>query len=205
LLLGLATLGGTLGGLAAACDDGFNFCDEDDAGYTIAGIFALGYVVNWVWGIVTAVNDVGSYNSWLRSQAQPIKPPTAEPAPVPEPAPAPAEPTELGRDASGTWVGSISPFNSMPYSVKMSVSAADRVGDPAGVILYSQPASACGYFLTLDAVGEETFTFRQNTDESGCDAFGKVSFTWEGEDILTGRWYRPDGTFWVVGVIRRMR
>jgi hypothetical protein len=60
LLLGLATLGGTLGGLAAACDDGFNFCDEDDAGYTIAGIFALGYVVNWVWGIVTAVNDVGS-------------------------------------------------------------------------------------------------------------------------------------------------
>ncbi len=65
LIIGGVTTVGAGVGLAAACIDGFSVCDEDDPGYAIAGIFALGYVVNWVWGTITAVNDVKAYNRAL--------------------------------------------------------------------------------------------------------------------------------------------
>jgi hypothetical protein len=62
LVIGGATAIGMGAGLLAACDDGFTLCNKDDAGYTVAGIFALGYLANWVWGTITAVSDANAYN-----------------------------------------------------------------------------------------------------------------------------------------------
>jgi hypothetical protein len=114
-------------------------------------------------------------------------------------------PVALLAVAVGSWVGSIAPLNMESYSVKMSLVPAANVGDPAGVILYTRAASSCSYFLTLDEVSEQSFWLRQSTEQAGCDSFGRIGLTPEGDDILTGRWYRPDGRFWVVGVIRRMQ
>ena len=102
-------------------------------------------------------------------------------------------------------MGSIAPLNAEPFSVRISLVAAQNVGDPAGLILYTHPTSSCSYFLTHDDVRGETFWFTQRTDQAGCDSRGRISVNLEGDDILTGRWYRPNGTFWVVGVIRRIR
>ncbi len=69
LVIGGATIIGAVAGLSAACNDDFNLCDEDDAGYTVGGIFLLGYLVNWVWGGVTAIGDANAYNRDLRASA----------------------------------------------------------------------------------------------------------------------------------------
>jgi hypothetical protein len=54
-------------GLAIACEGGWSegYCDEDSAGWYIAGGFALVYLGNWVWGTIVAVNDASAYNRRL--------------------------------------------------------------------------------------------------------------------------------------------
>jgi hypothetical protein len=48
LVIGGTALVGTVVGLAIACDDGFNYCDEDNAGWYVAGGFAIVWLGNWV-------------------------------------------------------------------------------------------------------------------------------------------------------------
>jgi hypothetical protein len=65
LVIGGTALVGTVVGLAIACDDGFNYCDEDNAGWYVAGGFAIVWLGNWVWGTIVAVNDANAYNRQL--------------------------------------------------------------------------------------------------------------------------------------------
>lgn len=74
LVFGGVTLVGTIAGLAVACDDGFDLCDEDSPGYAVAAIFAVGHLVNVIWGTVTAVGDANAYNRQLRENALQIAP-----------------------------------------------------------------------------------------------------------------------------------
>lgn len=66
LAFGLGSVAVTLGGLAAACDDTFTFCDEESAGFYVAGVGALGIFTNWVWGIVSGIGDAKAHNRMIR-------------------------------------------------------------------------------------------------------------------------------------------
>lgn len=66
LVFGLGSLAVTLGGLAAACDDTFTFCDEDSAGAYVAGVGAAGILTNWIWGIVSGIGDAKAHNRMVR-------------------------------------------------------------------------------------------------------------------------------------------
>ncbi len=65
LVIGGATAVGMGASLLEACIDGFSVCDTDGTAYAIAGVFALGYLANWVWGTITAVSDANAYNRRL--------------------------------------------------------------------------------------------------------------------------------------------
>ncbi|MDH3291996.1 MAG: hypothetical protein OEQ75_13390 [Gemmatimonadota bacterium] len=62
LVIGGATAIGMGVSLLEACIDGFRVCDKDGSAYAIGGVFALGYLANWVWGTITAVSDANAYN-----------------------------------------------------------------------------------------------------------------------------------------------
>ena len=70
LVIGLVTLGGTVGGLAACGDLPEGCRDGTEAGLWIAGVSAVAYLVNWIWSIPTATSDVSNYNRWLREQRE---------------------------------------------------------------------------------------------------------------------------------------
>ena len=65
LVIGGTALAGTLVGLAIACDDGLEYCNENNGGFWVAGGFALVWAGNWVWGTIVAVNDAKAYNRQL--------------------------------------------------------------------------------------------------------------------------------------------
>jgi hypothetical protein len=67
LVIGGTSFTGMVVGLAIACEGGWSegYCDEDSAGWYIAGGFALVYLGNWVWGTIVAVNDASAYNRRL--------------------------------------------------------------------------------------------------------------------------------------------
>lgn len=62
LVIGGATAIGMGVSLLEACIDEFRTCDTDGTAYAIGGVFALGYLANWVWGTITAVSDANAYN-----------------------------------------------------------------------------------------------------------------------------------------------
>jgi hypothetical protein len=72
LIIGGGTAIGTAVGIGIACADfDLDLCDEDDPAYVVGAVFALGYVVNWVWGTIVAVNDVKAYNRALALELAP--------------------------------------------------------------------------------------------------------------------------------------
>ncbi|MDH3458749.1 MAG: hypothetical protein OER90_18055 [Gemmatimonadota bacterium] len=62
LVIGGVTAIGMGVSLMEACIDGFSVCDKDGTAYAVGGVFALGWVANWVWGTITAVSDANAYN-----------------------------------------------------------------------------------------------------------------------------------------------
>ncbi len=69
LVIAGATIIGAVAGFSAACDGDFELCNEDDAGFAVGTLSLVAYVVNWVWGGVTAIGDANAYNRDLRASA----------------------------------------------------------------------------------------------------------------------------------------
>ncbi len=66
LVIGGTSFTGMMVGWAIACEDwSEGYCDEDSAGWYVAGGFALVYLGNWIWGTVAAVSDASAYNRRL--------------------------------------------------------------------------------------------------------------------------------------------
>lgn len=82
LALGLGSVGLMVGGLVAACDDSLTLCDEESAGFYVAGAGGLLFFTNWVWGIVSGIGDAKAHNRMVR-EAYSLRP-SEEQEPVEE-------------------------------------------------------------------------------------------------------------------------
>lgn len=71
LLLGLGTLTVTIVGLAMAVDDIQDDLTIDEGSVTLMLVGLLGYGVNAIWSIVTAVTDASHHNAGIASLIQP--------------------------------------------------------------------------------------------------------------------------------------
>lgn len=74
VLIGVGTAAGAIVLLATCDNDGFCDFDHDTARLSVAAALGAGYVVNAVWGVITAINDAEAFNMNIASASVSLRP-----------------------------------------------------------------------------------------------------------------------------------
>ncbi len=218
LAVHLASIGVMVAGYSSACDNTFNICDESSGAFIVASSFAFVWFGNWVWSIVSGVNDASTYNRNVRREAAqqaqleqeleeaqqapkpaepapPIEPPPTEPRQPAVPAVPPApDDIPIGYFSVGYWQATVEPPGFPSYTVRLAFYSVQEPGQVVGSADY-ESASPCSYDLILEYQGTNEFVVAQQLISGDCANGTRVLFTRSG-DQLQARWLRDDRTPW---------